>query len=906
MRKRVLFLSLLAVVGLFLVACNKTTELTSITISGADNVTLDFQATFNVLDGVTALGNDGVDYTDQITYVSTSDITDDLLDTTATGNHAIQYNVSVGEVLAQTWRYITVSEPQAEEGQMLVNPDFATGTTGWDSDSVVYQADGGTIALTNEDGALKAEVVAGSNPYTPRFGQMNVPFENGVTYLISFDAKSSAEKIINLQVGELLSADPYFTDFKPGVVIHKTITTDWATYSYKFTMNQPETNHRGGLLFELGTVESQTVDATMWFDNIKVEVSTPDADETAPAFAGVNATKQIYVDSVYDPMAGVSAFDALDGDVTADITYVITDENDAVVDTLSTSAAGNYTITYSVTDAAGNTQTAVTLLSIVEAPLDTYALPEWRAFANTWEGSDVSLYGMNGQMVLMINNANFYESWQLQIIQDQFALGGLVDNEGSMQLVAGQTYKVTFDAKSSVAGDFAVQIGSSLPSWVAYHSETLSVTNEMQTFSFDFTLDAAGDYTSKAQFKLELGGLFGSAVAGDSFKLDNVKIEELDTDGVTFIDANLIVAGDMEKVVYQLEEWRAFSNTWEGSTTTLAGINGQMVLTVTGSNFSQGWHLQIIQDAFALGTGEDNVGSMQLVAGQTYKVTFDAKSSIEGDFALQIGSSIPSWVAYHSETLSVTQQMQTFTVEFTLDAAGDFTSPAQFKLELGTLFTGAPVGATFTLDNVVIQELDTDGVTYIDAGLIENGAMDVELYQAEAWRAFSNSWEGSNVTLTGMNGQLVLNILSGNFYEGWHLQLIQDQFAIDGITDNEGSIQFVAGETYRVTFDAKASIAGDFALQIGSSIPSWVAYHSETLSVTTDMQTFTVDFTLDAAGDFTSPAQFKLELGNLFAGAQTGQFVLDNVLIQKLDTDGVTYVDADFIVNGTMDPTPVV
>ena len=46
------------------------------------------------------------------------------------------------------------------------------------------------------------------------------------------------KKEINLQVGELLSGAPYFTDFKPGLAISKVITTEWATYSYKFTMNQ--------------------------------------------------------------------------------------------------------------------------------------------------------------------------------------------------------------------------------------------------------------------------------------------------------------------------------------------------------------------------------------------------------------------------------------------------------------------------------------------------------------------------------------------------------------------------------------------------------------------------------------------------------------------------------------------
>ncbi|MFA6801351.1 MAG: hypothetical protein WCR19_04520, partial [Acholeplasmataceae bacterium] len=313
--------------------------------------------------------------------------------------------------------------------------------------------------------------------------------------------------------------------------------------------------------------------------------------------------------------------------------------------------------------------------------------------------------------------------------------------------------------------------------------------------------------------------------------------------------------------------------------------------------------LQIIQDAFALGGETDNEGSMILVAGQSYRVTFDAKSSIAGDFALQIGSSLPSWVEYYSEVISVTNDMQTFTVDFTLDESGDYTSAAQFKLELGNLFNGAPAGSTMIIDNVLIEELDVDGTTYVDAQLIENGKMDVKIYPVEEWRVFANTWEGSAVTFTGMNGQLVLAIDSANFYQGWHLQIIQDAFALGGETDNEGSMVLVAGQSYRVTFDAKSSIAGDFALQIGSGLPEWVEYHSEVISVTNDMQTFTVDFTLDESGDYSVAAQFKLELGNLFSTAVAGDtFVLDNVLIQELDVDGTTYIDANLIENGVMNP----
>lgn len=287
MKKRFLLMALVLLSAFVLVACNEPTPtveptptptptvpvLSTITFSGANDVTIAFEAEFNVLTGVTATGNDGLSYTNIITYVSTSDISaTHMLDTTKTGVHAIRYEAKVGTVTAQRWRYVTVEAPERPEG-LVVNSDFAEGTAFWDdAANGLYLGDGG-LTITHEDGALKAEVTAGPQMYMPRFGQQMIAFEQGKTYEVSFKAKSSVNKTINLQVGELLSNDPWFVDFKPGQSVTREITTEWATYTYKFTMTLD--NPRGGILFELGKVGTQ-VDATMWFDDITAVESTAD------------------------------------------------------------------------------------------------------------------------------------------------------------------------------------------------------------------------------------------------------------------------------------------------------------------------------------------------------------------------------------------------------------------------------------------------------------------------------------------------------------------------------------------------------------------------------------------------------------------------------------------------------
>jgi hypothetical protein len=200
MKKRILLATMALMIGFLVVSCTGATTTNTPTTT----------TTAQLLSSITFSG---------------------VLETTSVGVHAIRYQVSVSGVVAQRWRYITVNGPEGVEGEMLINPNFDLGTAGWDDPAVVYNADGSSMTLTVDTGALKAEVIAGSNIYTPRFGQMNVPFEMGKTYEVRFDAKSSVAKTINCQVGELLSGAPYFTDFKPGITIHKELTTEWASYS---------------------------------------------------------------------------------------------------------------------------------------------------------------------------------------------------------------------------------------------------------------------------------------------------------------------------------------------------------------------------------------------------------------------------------------------------------------------------------------------------------------------------------------------------------------------------------------------------------------------------------------------------------------------------------------------------
>jgi hypothetical protein len=92
-------------------------------------------------------------------------------------------------------------------------------------------------------------------------------------------------------------------------------------------------------------------------------VTLKKADVVAPLLT-VPEDSSIEIDSEFDPLAGVSAVDAVDGDVTGSI----------VVDgTVDTTTVGPYELTYSVSDAAGNAASATRVVTVTEGTLTAVA-----------------------------------------------------------------------------------------------------------------------------------------------------------------------------------------------------------------------------------------------------------------------------------------------------------------------------------------------------------------------------------------------------------------------------------------------------------------------------------------------------------------------------------------------------
>lgn len=672
------------------------TTLSTITIVGANDVSVEFDADFNFLTGVTATGNNGQDFTSSITLSSIStavNTTSGVLDTTRTGVHTVQYRVQSGTIVATKFRNVTVEQPESTGG-MLLNPDFSLGTAGWTDPGVVYNESGSSIAFDIEEGALKVVVVASPVAYAPRFGQMNVPFEIDTTYEVSFRAKSSVVKPINLNAGELLSSAPWFTDFKPGQPEIRTIGTEWASYSYTFTHRLD--NQRGGILFELGTVSGQKVDATMHFDDITIEEATAGPDVTAPNFSGVTSTVSVLVGSTYDPLNGVTALDIVDGDLTDSILVEILDSNNAVVNAVDTSAPGVYTVNYTVEDAAGNAATASTTVNVVELMFKDENLlvngdftsgfdPGWDVWTQNWGNAPVVSGGVNTDQDLVTLNIQGGGDavWAIQLFQE------------NVNLEEGTTYRFSITGYAAVARKISVGIGYGDP-WNEYARKNgidIATTSSTQDFIFTVTkADAA------VKVVLELGTQEG--FADGLIYFENIRLQRLDATPI------------VEDGAFAMTGWRHFVNDWDGTVATSGIVAGEYKMTITktvGLNpNADNWKLQIIQDNIAFGETVDN-GRMNLTAEKSYTLSFDMYASQAINVTTFIGA--PGvWLNYVPEANrvnAVTTSKQTITIPVSTVGA-TLNGFEKLSFEFGSSFSNFESGNEFVaIDNVVLKEGNT-------------------------------------------------------------------------------------------------------------------------------------------------------------------------------------------------------
>jgi len=305
-----------------------------ITVTGDNPVTVEKGSTYSD-DGATASDNVDGDLTSDIVITGT-------VDTSVVGTYTLTYSVTdeagntgtatrIVNVVDTTPPVITVTGDNpltvekgstytdagaTADGGETVTSSGTVNTTVVGSYTLTYSA---TDAAGNTGTATRiVNVVDTTPPVITVTGDNPVTVEKGSTYT---DAGATASDNVD---GDLTS----------DIVITGTVDTSVVgTYTLTYSVTD-----------EAGNTGTAT--------------RTVNVVDTAPPVITVTGDNPVTVEkgSTYTD-AGATASDNVDGDLTSDI---------VITGTVDTSVAGTYTLTYSVTDAAGNTGTATRTVNVVD------------------------------------------------------------------------------------------------------------------------------------------------------------------------------------------------------------------------------------------------------------------------------------------------------------------------------------------------------------------------------------------------------------------------------------------------------------------------------------------------------------------------------------------------------------
>lgn len=475
-------------------------------------------------------------------------------------------------------------------------------------------------------------------------------------------------------------------------------------------------------------------------------------DTVAPLLNGV-IDIQINLGDEFNPRAGVTAMDDVDGDITALIT---------ITGNVNVNVAGDYTLTYRVVDAAGNEKELTRKVTVVETNTSDLFVINGdfsSPLAGTWshwagEGGASTASIVNGEAVIDITANGIY--WY----STQFSQGNLTITQGKM-------YRLEFDARADVARGIVVKL-EDVTYW-GYIDELVELTTEMTTYTYEFFVTKPTIENGKLNFGLgnmTSRGTYEGALT--KVYLDNIKFTEIEPgvddvapqihgatdkniavndafdplEGITVSDnrditltpddivitgtVNILVPGEYE-LTYTLEDASGNSASVIRKITVVAGLVPSTWLVVNG-DFSEdqltplaqpattgwGWHGQASFTAkIHNGYAEieiNNLGDLvhgvqfyqqnrEITQGQIYKITFDAKALDPRPIMLAIEEGT---TRRYDEIFFLTTEWETYEVQYE-HVLSSFTN-GKFAFFMGDIGDDS-IPTTVYLDNIKVETI---------------------------------------------------------------------------------------------------------------------------------------------------------------------------------------------------------
>ncbi|MDB2664733.1 DUF5011 domain-containing protein, partial [Porticoccaceae bacterium] len=445
-------------------------------------------------------------------------------------------------------------------------------------------------------------------------------------------------------------------------------------------------------------------------------------------------------DSFTDP--GATATDAVDGDLTANIT---------VTGSVNTAAAGTYTLTYNVTDDAGNAATEVVRTISVEPVPITLIIPEDITVAAT------------GYLTVVDLDANDVAS---AVDGDGNSLAISTDQTGPFR---SGTHEIVWSVSDGSRTVSEIQLVKVIP---LVTIAAAPVVEEGASITVEFLLSGdAADYPVTIPFSIS-----GTAVQGEDYSIDVGDEVTVDEGTVGRFTLNLLVDED-------LEGQETIEISLGEPTNAVAGLSQQQVITIVEENVAPQLSF-VVSQSNAL--GEVVIGTTVAADGGDVRVTpliedpnLNDTHVLDWSDAL---SSLPSALV-DSETQSLSFSAATMLGVYSLTSTVTDSGNPPYDVS-DTVSVNVIASAPVLADD---EDTDGDGISDSEEGTGDSDGDNVPDYVDTVSESHILVMNNNNHTFLASNPGIQLSLGAFSLAEGDYGASVSEDFLISqGVTADMG------------------------------------------------------------------------------------------------------------------------
>lgn len=312
-----------------------------------------------------------------------------------------------------------------------------------------------------------------------------------------------------------------------------------------------------------------------------------------------------------------------------------------------------------------------------------------------------------------------------------------------LPLTAGE-YALSFEGQ--ILGDEAKTIEVT----VGGKTFTAELTKEKATKTYKLVIDETVDLTANSDIVFSIG-------VNDTVLLDNIRLEE---------DA-LIKNGSFNA---DFAGFEVYANTPSDVSYTVDSQKEDHAFDITIKNTGdQDWHIQLKQN------------NVVLEKGQWYRLTFDAKSSVNRaiSYAIQRNGAVHTdangnedWTPYVQKNVNLTSEYQTIDVNFKMKEETD--EGSIFNIAMGAV-GGKEISTQhrICIDNIKLEKIDEPQQDPSETEMIKNGNFAADL----------NDWETvvaeQGVADVTVSGNSIIYDIKDVGTDDWHVQLKQSGITLE-------------------------------------------------------------------------------------------------------------------------------